>query len=218
MDVQRTFEALRQYAIDNNQQIGRYVYHNSQIAALGYWDDRSLQMMDFHQYDSTTGEHSETYFLRQHIGPAITAGWYGKWFIYTKKMPCGPGQRKGIRFSGGHDCMGNLIGTTTWIPETKDTKPDIWVGFEQPYAGWPGQRVRGQGATYQNMERSWNELLAARCARASSQHKTKFWDMRDSRWVAMYGMDIEINPVTMVPQADGTIAPEYVINPANYAC
>ena len=114
--------------------------------------------------------------------------------------------------------MGNLIGTTTWIPETKDTKPDIWVGFEQPYAGWPGQRVRGQGATYQNMERSWNELLAARCARASSQHKTKFWDMRDSRWVAMYGMDIEINPVTMVPQADGTIEPEYVIDPANYAC
>ena len=42
--------------------------------------------------------------------------------------------------------------------------------------------------------------------------------MEDQKWIAMRGMDIEINPVTLVPQADGRgIETDYVIDPDNYA-
>ena len=216
MDVQQIFVELKQWAIDRNQGIGRTVFHNTQIAALGYWENGRLQMMDFHQYDGR--QHSEEYFLSNYIYPYWQEGLYYKWFIYTRKMPCGPGQRTRIGTSGnigGHDCTGQLIFATTGSPATT---PEIWVGFELPYAGWPGQSVRGQGATHENMEQSWYHALYARCARGLSQHKTRFWDMRDQKWIAMRGMDIEINPVTLVPQADGRrIEPEYVIDPENYA-
>ena len=228
MDIQQSFEALRQYAIEKNRQIGKSVYYNTQIAALGYWGDRGVEMLDFHKYDSSLGEHSEAYFLRQCIVPYLkgcpypypnpSGGWNGKWLIYTRKMPCGPGQREGLRFKGGHDCMGTLIGSTTGL---LDMKSEIWVGFEQPYAGWPGQNVRGQGATYQNMEYSWNRALAARCNSGSERHNTRFWDMRDGRWFAKYGMDSvvrtggEINHVKLVTQPDGTVVPDYVIEQEN---
>ena len=67
------------------------------------------------------------------------------------------------------------------------------------------------------MEQSWYHGLYARIARGLSDHKTRFWDMSSQQWVAMRGMDIEINPVTLAPQADGTIEPQYVIDPDHYA-
>ena len=217
MDPQRIFMALKDYAIQGNVHNGTRVYPGTQIAALGYWENGGLQTEDFHIYDRRTREHSEQHFLRKFILPYKNDGVDCKWFIYTRKMPCGPGLRTGIGATpntGGHDCMMQLIGATTGLVHTRC---EIWVGFETPYAGWPGQNVRGQGATHANMERSWYDGLYARNARGLSPHKTRFWDMNAQCWVAMRGMDIEINPVTLAPQADGTIEPQYVIDPDHYA-
>ena len=210
-NIQRHFYELKEYAEQECSNQGVNVYWNSQIAALGYLLNGNLQTVAFNRFGvDGLGEdeelaargyhqHSEEIFLDliNNDQNAIS-----HWLIYTKKAPCGPGYENLItgRSLAGHDCMGRLM-TATKNPGS----PNIWIGFELPYAGYPGQLAQGAGATVDNLWTSWTDLLARRGALGQTSEKTKFWNMKTESWMAQSGAGgIENTPTTFIVNDTGT--------------